>query len=133
MARVPMVFIGQMLVATMGDELDDKAALDLQRDVADRVVADRATAVLLDISALDIVDSFICKVLGETAAIVGILGAKVAIVGMRPAVAITLVELGLPLTGIRTALTLDQGFRLLASELADDSPAEGHDPRGGLG
>jgi rsbT antagonist protein RsbS len=127
-----MVFIGQMLVATMGDELDDKAALDLQRDVADRVVADRATAVLLDISALDIVDSFICKVLGETAAIVGILGAKVAIVGMRPAVAITLVELGLPLTGIPTALTLDQGFRLLAAELADDAPAEGRDRRGGL-
>jgi rsbT antagonist protein RsbS len=133
MARVPMVFIGRTLVATMGDELDDKAALDLQRDVADRVVADRATAVLLDISALDIVDSFICKVLGETAAIVGILGAKVAIVGMRPAVAITLVELGLPLTGIPTALNLDQGFRLLASEQSDDAPAEGHDPRGGLG
>lgn len=128
-----MVFFGKMLVATMGDELDDKSALDLQRDVADRVVADRATAVLLDISALDIVDSFICKVLGETAAIVGILGAKVAIVGMRPAVAITLVELGLPLTGIATALNLDQGFRLLAAELAADAPAEGLDPRGGLG
>jgi rsbT antagonist protein RsbS len=127
-----MVFIGDMLVATLGDELDDKAALDLQRDVADRVVADRAAAVLLDISALDIVDSFICKVLGETAAIVGILGAKVAIVGMRPAVAITLVELGLPLTGIPTAMTLDQGFRMLASDLSDGTPAEGPGSRGGL-
>lgn len=131
MGRVPMVIIGRMLVATLGDELDDHAALELQHDVAYRVVEKRAAAVLLDISALEFVDSFICKVLGETAGIVRILGAKVAIVGMRPAIAITLVELGLPLTGIPTALTLDQGFRMLETATPGEPSAKGRVPRGG--
>ena len=91
-----MVQSATVLVATFGDELDDLSALTLQDDVGERVVAAR-DGVLLDISALDIVDSFISKVLGDTAGIVRVLGAEVAIVGMRPAVAITLVELGLPL------------------------------------
>lgn len=111
-----MVRIGRVLVATFGDELDDVAALTLLQDVAERVVDDRATGVLLDISALDVVDSFISKVLSDTAGIVRVLGARVAVVGMRPAVAITLVELGLPLTGVATALDVDQGMRALASD-----------------
>jgi rsbT antagonist protein RsbS len=110
-----MVQVGRVVIATLGDELDDQSALDLQTDLGDRVVAVRATGVLLDISSLEIVDSFICRVLGETARVVEILGARVAIVGMRPAVAITLVELGLPLDGIATGRTLDHGFQLLAT------------------
>ena len=114
MARVHIVQVGSVLVATLGDELDDDAAMGLQQDVAHRVVERRAAGVLLDISALDIVDSFICRVLGDTAKVVRVLGAEVAVVGMRPAVAITLVELGLPLEGITTALTLDAGMTALA-------------------
>lgn len=110
-----MVQIGRVLIATLGDELDDSSALSFQDDIGQRVVSQRATGVLLDISSLDIVDSFICKVLGDTASIVSILGARVALVGMRPAVAITLVELGLPLTGVETALNLEHGLRLVGA------------------
>ncbi len=113
MSTVPMVQIGSVLVATLGGEIDDQTALSLQRDVGELVVRKRATGVLLDISALDIVDSFICKVLSDTAGIVRVLGAQVTIVGMRPAVAITLVELGLPLDGIKTALNLDLALHAL--------------------
>ncbi|MHA3701538.1 STAS domain-containing protein [Jatrophihabitans sp. YIM 134969] len=115
MSGVPMVQIGRVLVATLGDELDDSAALAFQDDIGHRVVADRATGVLLDISSLEVVDSFICRVLGDTATIVSILGARVALVGMRPAVAITLVELGLPLAGVTTARDLEHGLRAVTA------------------
>jgi len=109
-----MVLVGRVLIATLGDELDDQSALGMLSDVADRVTRDRVSGVLLDISALEIVDSFICKVLGDTAAVVRVLGAEIAVVGMRPVVAITLVELGLPLPGVATALTVDHGLAALA-------------------
>ena len=129
MARVPMVKVGSVLVATLGDELDDRGALEFQGDVASRVVGERVSGVLMDISALEIVDSFISKVLSDTAGVVRVLGARVAVVGMRPAVAITLVELGLSLTGVSTALTLDHGMRALAAT-GPEGPARGHpDPR----
>ena len=108
-----MVEVGGVLVAALGDELDDAEALAFQHDVAARVVRERVRGVLLDISALEVVDSFISKVIGDTASVVRVLGARVAVVGMRPAVAITLVELGLPLAGVTTALTLDHGMRAL--------------------
>lgn len=114
MARVPTIQIGRVLVATLGDELDDSSALELQDDIGRKVVEQRATGVLLDISALGVVDSFICKVLADTAAIVRVLGARVALVGMRPAVAITLVELGLPLDGVDTARDLDHGLQAVS-------------------
>lgn len=110
-----MVKVGSVLVATLGDELDDRSALAFLDDVAARVVGERISGVLMDISALEVVDSFISKVLGDTASVVRVLGAQVAVVGMRPAVAITLVELGLSLTGVSTALTLDHGMRALAA------------------
>ncbi len=122
MPTVPMVKVGRVLVATLGDELDDSGALDLQDEVGRRVVHERATGVLLDISALQIVDSFICKVLGDTAAIVRVLGARVALVGMRPAVAITLVELGLPLSGVDTALDIDHGLRAVNAPATPAAP-----------
>ena len=124
MPRVPMVQIGRVLIATLGDELDDSSALTFQDDLGQKVVDERVSGVLLDISSLDIVDSFICKVLGDTASIVSVLGARVALVGMRPAVAITLVELGLPLTGVDTALNLEHGLRMVAGPAGPTSTWE---------
>jgi len=120
---VPIVRLGRVLVATLADDLDDESALGFQSDLADRVVADGASGVLLDISALQIVDSFVSKVLGDTAAVAKVLGARVAVVGMRPAVAVTLVELGLTLPGIDTALTVDHGLALLAAPAPGDRGA----------
>lgn len=120
-----MVKVGSVLVATLGDELDDSTALSFQEEVAGRVSRERVSGVLLDISALEVVDSFISKVLGDTASVVRVLGAQVAVVGMRPAVAVTLVELGLSLTGVSTALTLDHGMRALAAT-GPDGPARDH-------
>jgi rsbT antagonist protein RsbS len=113
-----MVLTGRVLIVTVGDELDDQTALGMLQAVATRVSADRVSGVLLDISALEIVDSFICKVLGDTASVVRVLGADVALVGMRPVVAITLVELGLPLAGVTTALTIDHALAGLAQRAA---------------
>jgi rsbT antagonist protein RsbS len=114
-ARVHIVQVGSVLIATLGDELDDDSALSFQDELGGRVVARRATGVLIDISALDIVDSFICKVLGDTAQIVRVLGADVVLAGMRPAVAITMVELGLGLDDVTTARNVDAGLAVLAS------------------
>ena len=122
--RVHIVQFGSVLVATVADELDDLSALAMQDDVATLVVKRRATGVLLDVSSLEIVDSYISKVLSETAKIVSILGAKVAVVGMRPAVAITLVELGLSLEGIAKARSIDAGLALLAEAIRRDDSAE---------
>lgn len=109
-----MVQIGQVLVATIGDDLDDTGAVGFQEEIGRYVLEKRARGVLLDISALEVVDSYICKVLGDTASIVSVLGARVALVGMRPAVAITLVELGLLLEGVDTALDLERGLRAVS-------------------
>jgi rsbT antagonist protein RsbS len=122
-AAVPTVRVGQVLIATLGDELEDTDALAMQETISERVVTERARGVLLDISALEVVDSFICKVLSDTAHVVRVLGAEVAVVGMRPAVAITLVELGLPLTGVPTALTIDDGMALLSRRSGGGPPA----------
>jgi rsbT antagonist protein RsbS len=122
--RVHIVQFGSVLVATVADELDDQSALAMQDDVATLVVDRRATGVLLDVSSLEIVDSYISKVLSETAKIVSILGAKVAVVGMRPAVAITLVELGLSLEGIAKARSIDAGLALLAAATRRAAAAE---------
>jgi rsbT antagonist protein RsbS len=122
--RVHIVQFGSVLVATVADELDDQSALAMQDDVATLVVDRRATGVLLDVSSLEIVDSYISKVLSDTAKIVSILGAEVAVVGMRPAVAITLVELGLSLEGIAKARSIDAGLALLADAARRDDAAE---------
>ncbi|WP_375483159.1 STAS domain-containing protein [uncultured Jatrophihabitans sp.] len=124
MDRAHIVQVGTTLVATLADELDDRAAVTMQEEVADLVVRRRAHGVLLDVSALEIVDSYIAKVLGDTAKIVTVLGAQVAIVGMRPAVAITLVELGLSLDGIAKAASIDAGIAMLTAALAQATAAE---------
>ncbi len=124
MDRIPILKVGSFLLVTIQVDIYDQLALALQDDLTARVVSDRATGVLIDISALDIVDSFIGRMLGNIAGMARILDAETIVVGMRPSVAITLVELGLSLPGIRTALNVDRGMELLRSarigETGDD-------------
>src|SRR3990170_4994650 len=100
--------------------MEDQVALQLQEDLADRIVATGCHGVIIDISALDIVDSFVGRTLATIASISRVLDAETVVVGMRPAVAITLVELGLSLPGIRTALNVELGMELLARERVVD-------------
>ncbi|GLW55477.1 STAS domain-containing protein [Kitasatospora phosalacinea] len=111
--RVPVLKIGQVLLVSIQVDLEDQIVLDLQDDLAERIVATGANGVVIDITALEIVDSFVGRMLANTAAISRMLDAETVVVGMRPAVAITLVELGLSLGGVRTALTLEKGLALL--------------------
>ncbi|WP_033351209.1 STAS domain-containing protein [Kitasatospora aureofaciens] len=111
--RVPVLKLGQVLLVSIQIDLEDQTVLDLQDDLAERIVATGATGVVIDITALEIVDSFVGRMLANTAAISRMLDAETVVVGMRPAVAITLVELGLSLGGVRTALTLEKGLALL--------------------
>src|SRR5438309_5705372 len=105
--------MGSFLLVTIQVDMHDQLAMTLQDDLTGRIVRDRATGVLIDISALDIVDSFIGRMLSNIAGMSRILDAETVVVGMRPSVAITLVELGLSLPGIRTALDIDRGIELL--------------------
>ena len=107
--------------------MHDQLALTLQDELTSRVVRDRARGVLIDISALDVVDSFIGRMLGNIAAMSRILDAETVVVGMQPSVAITLVELGLSLPGIRTALNVDRGMELLQSTGAGDAGGNGQE------
>lgn len=113
MERIAILKVQGVLLVTIQVDMHDRLALALQDDLTDRIVRDRARGVLIDISALDIVDSFIGRTLANIAAMSRILDAETVVVGMRPSVAITLVELGLSLPGIRTALNVDLGMELL--------------------
>jgi|SRR6185312_1538240 len=125
MERIPILKMGSLLLVTIQVDMHDQLALTLQDDLTTRIVRDRARGVLIDISALDIVDSFIGRMLGNIAGMARILDAETVVVGMRPSVAITLVELGLSLPGIRTALNVDLGMELLRAELAGDIASNG--------
>jgi rsbT antagonist protein RsbS len=116
MERIPILKIGRLLLVTIQVDMHDRLAMALQDDLTARIVKDRATGVLIDISALDIVDSFIGRMISHTAAMAKILDARTVLVGMQPAVAITLVELGLSLEGVRTALNIERGLALLQQE-----------------
>lgn len=113
MDRIPILQIGEMLLVSIQVDLQDHTALMLQDDLSSRIVESGAKGVLIDISALEIVDSFIGRMISTTAAVSRVLDAETVVVGMQPAVAITLVELGLTLSGVRTALDVDRGLRLL--------------------
>jgi rsbT antagonist protein RsbS len=121
--RIPILKIGDRLLVTIQVDMHDRLALQLQDDLSERIVSDGARGVLIDISALEVVDSFIGRMLANTAAIARVLDAETVVVGMRPAVAITLVELGLELADIRTALNVEKGIELLAA--GGDRPADG--------
>jgi rsbT antagonist protein RsbS len=113
MERIPILKMGNLLLVTIQVDMHDRLAMTLQDDLTARIVKERSTGVLIDISALDIVDSFIGRMISNTAAMARILDATTVLVGMQPAVAITLVELGLTLHGVRTALNVEQGVKLL--------------------
>jgi rsbT antagonist protein RsbS len=105
--------MGNLLLVTIQVDMHDRLAMTLQDDLTERIVKEQAKGVLIDISALDIVDSFIGRMINNTAAMARVLDAATVIVGMQPAVAITLVELGLTLTGVKTALNVEKGIALL--------------------
>ena len=127
MERIPILKMGGYLLVTIQVDMHDRLAMALQDDLTQKIVDARAKGVLIDISALEVVDSFIGRMLGDIAAMSRVLDAETVVVGMRPAVAITLVELGLSLTGVRTALNVERGMDLLRQRikdrLADDRPA----------
>jgi rsbT antagonist protein RsbS len=120
--RIPILKMGTFLLVTIQVDMHDRLAITLQEDLTDRIASTSAQGVLIDISALEVVDSFIGRMLGNIAAMSRVLDAETVVVGMRPAVAITLVELGLSLRGVRTALNVEKGMNLLRASLR--SPAE---------
>ncbi|WP_338925298.1 STAS domain-containing protein [Mycetohabitans endofungorum] len=113
MDRIPILRLGDYLIVTIQVDMQDRLAMSLQDDLTDRIVKDGAKGVLIDISALDVVDSFIGRMISHTAAMATVLDAQTVVVGMQPSVAITLVELGLTLNGVRTALNIEKGMALL--------------------
>jgi rsbT antagonist protein RsbS len=113
MERIPILRMGKLLLVTIQVDMHDRLALALQDDLTSRIVKDGANGVLIDISSLDVVDSFIGRMIGNTAAMARVLDAETVVVGMQPSVAITLVELGLTLSGVRTALNVEKGMALL--------------------
>jgi rsbT antagonist protein RsbS len=117
MDRIPILKLGDALLVTIQVDMHDRLATALEEDLTAKIVALGAKGVLIDISALEIVDSFIGRMLDNIAAVSRILDADTVVVGMRPAVAITLVELGLSLSGVRTALDVDRGMELIKKRI----------------
>ena len=115
MEKIPILRMGQFLLVTIQVDMHDRLALTLQDDLTQMISDTEARGVLIDISSLEIVDSFIGRMLGNIAAMSRVLDAETVVVGMQPAVAITLVELGMSLAGVRTALNVDAGMELLKS------------------
>lgn len=129
-AQVPVLKLGTVLLVTLQGDLHDEAAERLQRDIGEAIAASSVTGVVIDISGVEIVDSFLGRVFAEVAAHAKLLAAQTVVAGMRPAVAITLVELGLTLPGLRTALNAEEAMRLLspASTPLHHSPARQESP-----
>ena len=126
MDRIPILKMGEFLLVTLQVDMHDQMALRLQDDLTNAIQAKTARGVLIDISGLEMVDSFMGRMLSDISAMARILGARTVLVGMQPAVAITLVELGLSLPGIDTALNVERGMQLLRRVLND---GDDHRPR----
>lgn len=118
MEHIPILRMGEFLLITVQVDMHDRLALQLQDDLTEKIVQHGARGVLIDISALEVVDSFIGRMLGNIASMSRVLDAQTVVVGMRPAVAITLVELGMSLPGIRTALSVERGMEILRADVA---------------
>ena len=121
MERIPILKLGKLLLVTIQVDMHDRLAMTLQDDLTTRISETGARGVLLDISSLEIVDSFIGRMISNIAAMARVLDAETVVVGMQPAVAITLVELGLSLPGVRTALNVEKGMALLRARLGADA------------
>ena len=121
MDRIPILKMGPFLLVTIQVDMYDRLALNLENDLISMVQKNESKGVLIDISAVSIVDSFMGRIIGNIATMSKILDAETIVVGMQPAVAITLVELGLPLSGVHTALNVEKGMALLQERLANDS------------
>ena len=133
MDRIPILKLGGALLVSIQVDIHDRLARALEEDLSNRIVATGARGVMIDISGLDVVDSFMGRMLDNIAAVSRLLDADTVVVGMRPAVAITLVELGLSLTGVKTALNVERGMALIgggrSEALKIDPAAEGGDDR----
>ena len=119
MERIPILRMGRFLLVTVQVDMHDELVQNLQDDLTEKITRFGARGVLLDISALEMVDSFIGRMIGNIAGMARVLDAQTVVCGMQPAVAITLVELGLSLQGVRTALNVEKGMRLLEAAIAD--------------
>jgi len=132
--RIPILKMGDFLLVTIQVDMHDQLALTLQEDLTDRISRTSARGVLIDISSLEVVDSFIGRMLGNIAGMSRVLDAETVVVGMRPAVAITLVELGMSLSGVRTALNVERAMDMLQASVttsavaSENEPANGHRP-----
>jgi rsbT antagonist protein RsbS len=129
MERIPILKMGDYLLVTIQVDMHDRLAMTLQDDLTEMIAKTKARGVLIDISSLEIVDSFIGRMLGNIASMSHVLDAKTVVVGMRPAVAITLVELGLSLPGVRTALNVEKGMSMLQDATARQENVNGRDER----
>jgi rsbT antagonist protein RsbS len=129
MDRIPILRMGSFLLVSIQVDMHDRLALALQDDLMEKIRATGSRGVLIDISGLHVVDSFIGRMIGNIAAMARVLDAETVVTGMRPAVAITLVELGLSLKGVRTALDLEKGMALLSTSLKKERPAGERSPR----
>jgi len=133
MDRIPILKLGRALLVSIQVDIHDRLAKALEEDLSERIVSTGARGVMIDISGLEIVDSFMGRMLDNIAAVSRLLDADTVVVGMRPAVAITLVELGLSLTGVKTALNVERGMALIGSGdpdiVDDDVVPEGGDDR----
>ena len=127
MERIQILRMGEFLLVTIQVDMHDRLATVLQDDLANRISATRARGVLIDISALDMVDSFIARMFGDIAQMARVMDAETALVGMQPSVAITLAEMGVSLTGVRTALNVEKGMALLRAKMEEER-ADDHAP-----
>lgn len=127
MERIPILRMGDFLLVTIQVDMHDRLAMALQEDLTAKITESSSRGVLIDISSLEIVDSFIGRMLANIASMARVLDAQTVVVGMQPAVAITLVELGMSLPGVKTALNVELGMELLRESLAESLREMGND------